>query len=1051
MKRIYYFLFLLCVLPSYIFAQSITISGRVTDSASGSPIVHASIEVFTDAGRIAGTLTNSQGEYQIKTDSKATTIAFSYIGMETVTRTIDNSTVINAVLSGRNSSLNDVVVVGYGTQKKSILTGAVSEITGKELTTTQNENVVNMLAGKIPGVRITQTSSRPGAFESSIDIRGLGSPLVIVDGIPRDVGYFSHMDANDIASASVLKDATAAVYGLHSANGVILVTTKRGTNTGKYDIQYSVNRGWQQFLHVPHNVDAVQYMTLANEKNRHNFNDGYMNYNDPKLLLFTDQDFAPYLNGTMKTTDWYDAVFVKTAPQVQHNVTINGGTDKLRFYFNLGYMNQESSLRTNDMNYHKWTFRANVDADITKRLHAAVSIDGYMDQVYQPNTDIWAIYKDVWTERPDVPIYANNDPTKLNFYRIKSDNPLAQTDANMTGFSKYLNHEFNGRASLSYDIPKIDGLTAKAMYNYHYRVGDNTDYHRSFTLYSYDSTTNTYATSVRHSVGDGISSIQRSYYPSYSDMTQLSLNYQHSFAGKHNVDALILFEDAYGYNDNFYAYREMELNSSDLFAGSSVNQIGNMDKNGYNDATSQGLVGKLNYNYKGKYIVDFGFRYDGTSKFPEGNRWGFFPSISAGWRISEEAFVKKTIPELTNLKLRASYGKTGDDATAHNYPATIVGYDLMPGQLDYVFNGNVVTGVGPTDIPNPDLTWYTAKMLNLGVDFELWHGLLGGSFDYFNRNRDGLLATASAVIPGTVGASLPQQNLNSDRTFGYEAVLTHRNTIGQVSYYVSAEISSTQNRNGFLLESQAGNSYDQWRNRNSDRNTGIWWGKEYLGQFQSYDQIYNYPVAVGAGGTVPGDYYYQDWNGDGVIDGNDDHPIANYGLPLFTYGFTLGGSWKNLSLSMTFQGAAKVYYRYTETLAEPLSFGDAGTMTQFWDRWHPQDPNADIFDPSTVWVPGYYPTTGSPIADGTRAIQNASYLRMKTIELGYNLPQSLIKKAGIKEFRIYVSGYNLLTFTGLHDMDPEHPGGEGGAVGNSVDTYKYPINKTYNIGASIKF
>lgn len=1050
MKRIYYLLFLLCGLPAYVFAQRITITGRITDSASGSPIVRASVEVRSDSSRITGTLTNSEGEYTIQANASATSIVFSYIGMETQMEPIANRSVINAVLVGRNSSLNDVVVVGYGTQKKATLTGAVSEISGKELTTTQNENAVNMLSGKIPGVRITQTSSRPGAFESNIDIRGLGSPLVIVDGIPRDVGYFSHMDANDIESVSVLKDATAAVYGLHSANGVLLVTTKRGNNTGKYDIQYSVNRAWQQYLHVPHNVDAIQYMTLANEKNRHNFSEGYMNYNDPKLLLFSDQDFAPFLNGSMQSTDWYDAVFVNTAPQVQHNLTINGGTDKLRFYFNLGYMNQESSLRTKDMNYHKWTFRSNIDANITKRLHASISIDGYMDQIYQPNTDIWAIYKDVWVERPDVPIYANNDPTRLNYDRVKSDNPLAQTNADITGFSKYLNHEFNGRASLTYDIPKIEGLSAKAMYNYHYHVGDNTDYHRAFTLYSYDSIAKTYSTSTRHVV-NGLSTIQRAYYPSYSDMLQLSLNYKHRFGGVHNVDALILFEDAYGYNDNFYAYREMALNSSDLFAGNSKNQVGNMDKNGYNDNTSQGVVGKLNYNYKGKYIVDFGFRYDGTSKFPEGSRWGFFPSVSVGWRISEESFVKKTLPELTNLKLRASYGKTGDDASAFNYPATIVGYELQPGVLDYVFNGDVVTGVGPTAIPNPDLTWYTAKMLNLGIDFELWHGLLGGSFDYFNRNRDGLLGTVSAVIPGTVGASLPQKNLNGDRTFGYEVVLTHRNTIGEVSYYVNAQMSTTRNRNGFLLESPAGNSYEAWKTHSSNRNSGIWWGKEYLGQFQNYDQIYQYPVAVGAGGTVPGDYYYQDWNGDGVIDDKDDHPIANYGLPLFNYGFTLGGSWKQFDVSMTFQGSAQVYYRYTETLAEPLSFGDGGTMTQFWDRWHPKDPNADIFNPSTVWVPGYYASTGSPIADGTRAIQDASYLRLKTIELGYRLPQSLLKRLSIKDFRIYVSGYNLLTFTGLHDMDPEHPGGEGGAVGDSVDTYKYPINKTFNIGASIKF
>ncbi|ANI89973.1 hypothetical protein A9P82_12165 [Arachidicoccus ginsenosidimutans] len=1058
MKKIYYLIFILLALPFYSQAQNNVIKGRVIDSATNKPIAQASVVLQTGDKKFSGTLTNENGEYTIKTNDSANEIVFSYIGMSSVTEQINNRSVINAKLVAGLSSLNDVVVVGYGTQTKATLTGAVSSISGKELVTTKNENVVNMLSGKIPGLRITQTSSRPGAYESSIDIRGFGAnPLVVVDGVPRDIGYFSRMNAQDIESVSVLKDASAAVYGMRSDNGVILVTTKKGTNTGHYDIQYTVNRGWQQFLHVPHNVDAVQYMTLANEKKSHNFAN-FLDYSNPNNLAFLPSQFTPYLDGSKQSTDWYDAVFVNTAPQVQHNLTINGGTNKLRFYFDLGYQSQQSSLRSGDMNYHKWDFRSNVDAEIMKGLHATVSIDGYMDQQYQPNTDIWAIYKDVWIERPDADIYANGDPTKLNFYQIKSDNPIAMTDADMTGYSKYINREFNGRASLSYDIPKVDGLTAKAMYYYHFHESDNTDYHKSFTLYQYDSITNTYSTSVRHQPTDGsgtLANIQRGYYPSYSDLFQLSLSYKHTFLNVHNIDALVLFEDAYDNSDNFYASRDLTLNSEYLFAGSATNQIGFQDKNGLADHSSHALVGKLDYNFKGKYLLDFGFRYDGESRFPAGKRFGFFPTVSAGWRLSEESFMKKNLPQLTNLKLRASYGKTGNDGTANNYPDIYTGYTIDPNNVGYVFNGSYIAGVSPLAIPNPDKTWITSKMFDVGIDAELWHGLLSGSFDWFNRHRDGLLATASAVIPGTVGASLPQQNLNSDRTFGYEVVLTHRNTIGQLSYNVGVQMSATRNRNGFLIESPAGNSYDQWRNRNSNRNTGIWWGQTYLGQFQSYDQIYNYPVAIGAGGAVPGDYYYEDWNGDGVIDGNDVHPIATYGLPLYNYGITLGASWKDIDLSMTFQGAKGVYYKYTETLAEPLSFGDAGTMTQFWDRWHPADPNADIYDPSTVWVPGYYAYTGTlPGAGGassTFEVQNASYLRMKTIELGYTLPQSLLKHIGIKELRIYVSGYNLLTFTGLHDMDPEHPGGEGGAVGNSVDTYKYPINKTYNIGASVRF
>jgi TonB-linked SusC/RagA family outer membrane protein len=1036
----------LTALPGFA-QQAKEITGTVK-GANGEALIGANVTI---AGSRTGTITDADGVFRLSVPYGTATLSITYIGYVAQKVNLGNKNHIEAILEEDSKTMNEVVVVGYGSQKKATLTGAVSAVNSKEIVITKNENAVNSLTGKIPGVRISQLSSRPGAFETQMDIRGLGTPLVVVDGIPRDVDYFARMDADEIESVSVLKDASAAVYGLRSANGVVLVTTKRGSNAGGLDIQYSMNYGWQQFLHVPDNVDALQYMTLVNEKNRRDFGSNYMNYGDPSKIIYSDQDRQPYLNGTKQTTDWMSAIFKNTVPQYQHNITMNGGTDKMKYYFNLGYMKQDGSLKSGSMNYNRWNFRSNIDANITKRLHSSLSVGGYMDETNQPNTDIWAIYKSVWVQQPNADLYANGNPGYLNNYLVRDDNPLAVTNSDITGYSRYINRVFNGQMSLSYDVPKIEGLVAKAMYSYDFKQGDNTDFRKLFYQYNYDPTTDTYSPIMRHAT-NGNSSIQRSSYPSYSTLMQLSLNYKHSFLQAHNVEALALFEEGYSSWDNFYAFREMSLNSEYLFAGNAANQIGNMDKNGLGDRTSQAFVGKLNYDYKGKYLLEFAFREDGSSKFPEGSRWGFFPSASLGWRISEEPFVKHALPQLSNLKVRASYGKTGDDGSANTYPSTVVGYEIRPNDIGWIYNGSLTNGVSPTAIPNPDLTWYTAKMFDIGADFELWRGLLGGSFDYFNRNRDGLLATSSAIIPGTVGATMPQENLEGDRTFGYELVLTHRNKIGDVSYYVNAQISATRSQWRSRVESKAGNSYDNWRNRTANRYKDIWWGTTYQGQFQNYNQIYNYPVAIGAGGTVPGDYYYEDWNGDGVINGNDAHPIATYGMPLFNYGITLGGSWKGIDLSMNFQGAAQVYYRYTEALAEPLSFGGGGTMTKFWDRWHPVDPNADIFDPSTQWVKGYYPVTGSPLADGTRAIQNASYIRLKTIEIGYTLPKRLLAGTGVKELRVYFSGYNLLTITGLKDMDPEHPGGEGGATdNNTINTYKYPINRTFNLGASIKF
>ena len=1043
---------LMCLLLGFAqwsFAQGNSIKGKVTDEA-GAAVIGANV---AQKGTGAGTVTDENGNFTLTAPGNAT-LVISYLGYATKEIKVNNQSNLTIQLSEDTQGLNEVVVVGYGTQKKATLTGSVSAVTNKEIAITKNENVVNMLAGKIPGVRVTQTSSRPGAFETTYDIRGLGTPLIVIDGVPSDGDTFARLDANDIESISVLKDASAAVYGLRSANGVILVTTKRGS-AGGFNIEYSTNYGWQSFLHVPNNVNAIQYMQLANEKNLHDFNGNYFANRPP---IFTDADMQPYLNGTLQTTDWMNAIFNKTAPQYQHNITLDGGNDRVKYFFNLGYMKQESSLKSGSMSYDRWNFRSNVDANITNHLKASISLGGYMDNMLEPNQDIWTIYKNAWMQLPNVTLYANNNPEYLNngdgtqYHSVHDGNPLGNTNSDYVGFNQYINRQFTGQAALQYTVPGIDGLTAKAMYNYNFRDKDSQWYKKAYNVYSYNATNDTYAPSIRNASAQGTNSIQREDDKWYNTLLQLSLNYKHTFAKIHNVEAVVLYEEEYNNADNFYAYRNLTLNSQYLFAGDAANQVGSMNQGGLWDTSSRAFVGKFDYDFMGKYMIDFSFRYDGTSKFAPGKRFGFFPAVSGGYRISEESFFKNSaLSFIDNLKFRVSYGKTGDDSAASTYPPDVVGYAIQGSNVGWIFNNNVYTGVKATGIPNPNLTWYTAKMFNIGLDFDLWKGLFSGSIEYFNRNRDGLLATSTAVIPGTVGATMPQANLDSDRSFGYELTLSHRNKIGNVGYNISGQMYATRTQWRTHTETPKSNEYDQWRNSLQNRYTGIWWGNNYMGQFQNYQQIYSYPVAIGAGTALPGDYYYRDWNGDGVIDGNDDHPIATYGLPLFNYGITLGANYKGFDLSVNFQGAAQIFYRYTEVLAEPLSFGDAGTMTKFLDRWHPADPNANPYDPSTQWISGYYQYTTQAEPSGTRAIENASYLRLKTLDLGYTIPNRVLSKFGVKNLRIYFSGYNILTFTGLRDMDPEHPGGEGGAETNSVDTYKYPINKTLNIGASIKF
>ena len=1017
-----------------------TVKGVVNDD-SGSPLPGVTVVL---KGTTKGTITDVDGNFSLNDVTNQSVLVFSFVGMKQLEIPVEGQTLLNVTMLEDAIGIEEVVAVGYGTQKKATLTGAVSSIKSEELVVTKNENVVNMLTGKLPGVRVVQKSAAPGAYDTKIDIRGMGDPLFVVDGIPRDQEYFSRMSAEEIESVSVLKDGTAAIYGLRAANGVILVTTKSGVaQGGKVDITFNTSSSMQQFLYVPESVGAVDYMTLRNEQNWQDFGKNYLVRTNP---MFTDDHFQPYLDGTKQSYNWMDAIFKKTTPQFEHNLSVNGGSEKLRYYFTLGYSKQEGSYKSGDYESERWNMRTNIDAQITDRLSAKFSLGGIMTETTQPNGTGWTTYKLAWLVRPDAAMYANDNPAYPNGdtqYLNEGANMITQTDADNVGYNLNRNRRFNGTLTLKYDIPGVEGLSAKGSYDYAVRLPDYTNYKRAYTLYRYNPDSDTYAPIERNTPSD----ITRGINFNFDTNMQLGLFYVKSF-GNHNFNSFLIYEETYSSWDSFSAYRELMVDSEYLFAGEDKNQRANEGE--VADRASKSLVGQLTYDYSGKYMIDFKFRYDGSSRFPDGSRFGFFPAISAGWRLSEESFMKDNFSFLTNLKLRGSYGEMGDDSSAGNYPPS-TGYNLNGNELGWFFDGTLNGGVSASSIPNLDLTWYKIKSYNLAMDFGFFKNKLSGTFDVYRRDRSGLLATSSAVIPGTVGANLPQENLNSDRNFGYEVSLDYRNRIGDVSYYVGGQLSATKHQRTEWLETPAGNSYDKWRNRSSGRYSNIWWGQESGGMFTSMEDIRTFERPMGQG-SLPGDWWIEDWNEDGVINGGDDHPIASYGLPVFNYGISLGASWKGLDLSLEFQGAHGVYVQYAEVLTEALPFGGQNTLTWFMDRWRPVNPDADYFSSSTEWIPGYYPVTGHDgRRTGTNSVQNASYIRLKTAELGYTLPPKLVSRVGMKNLRVYVSGYNLLTFTGLENVDPERPGASGGASTNSIDIYNYPVNRTFTIGASVKF
>jgi len=1018
------------------------IRGKVTDE-QGEPIIGANV---VEKGTTNGEITNIDGKFSLMVNENAI-LQISYIGYITQEIPVIKQRNFTVILQEDFHALEEVVVVGYGTQSKVTLTGAVVAVDNKELNITKSQNVQNMLTGKVPGVRVIQKTSEPGTFNNQFDIRGFGSPLVVVDGVPR--GEYQRLDPNEIESISVLKDASAAVYGVRAANGVVLITTKRGTK-GKPKVALSMYYGLQIPADILRPVGAIDRMTLFNERSMRSLT-------DPRLT-YSMEDINAYRTGEKMSTDWYDAVMRGNAGQQQYNASLSGGGEKVDYFINFGHTNQDGFFKSKDWTYRKFNLRSNVSAQVSKRLSLSVNLNAIFDETNRSNTTASEIFKTLWRSSPNDPIYANN--TEPYYYKPSGNinNPVPMMDSGVFGKIKNKKEIIQSNINLAYDIPYIEGLTFKAMFSYDKTTDNNSGYRRQYNEYQYIESTGTYIPTAKNTP----SSLIRSAGFSYTMMWNFALNYKKTFAGKHNVEGLLLFEESKTESDNFRAAREFSINDIPyLFAGNSLNQIGAMDAGGLIDYARQGLVGKVNYDFKSRYMAEFNFRYDASSRFPKSSRWGFFYGGSAGWRLSEEAFIKDNLSFVSNLKLRASYGKMGDDGaldyqflSGFDYPASGDGLNNYP--TGSVFGGKFVNALGFRVVANPNITWYDNETINLGLDLDLWNSKLGFTFDLFERNTSGLLANRNISLPGSFGAKMPQENLNEDKTRGLEIELSHKNRIQNVFYGVSANMSITRTKAIYRERSPFSNAYDNWRNSNTGRYKDIWFGYGDAGRYTSYEQIENSPVFTGIG-TLPGDYIYEDWNGDGVIDGMDMYPIAtitngaspltdkrNY--PLLYYGISLFGEYKGFDLNLLFQGAAMSYIYYGEQLAAPLLW-DGNALDFLMDRWHPVDTQKDPYDNTNNWVKGEYAYGSIGVNENSRfGIQKADYIRLKTLEFGYTVPQKLltqIQKTGISNVRVYINAYNLFTISGVKGVDPERPSEQSGQM--------YPLSKSINFGLNMSF
>ncbi|MDR1368718.1 MAG: TonB-dependent receptor [Dysgonamonadaceae bacterium] len=1003
--------------------QKKTVTGIVTDEF-GEPVIGANI---VEKGTSNGYITDMDGNFTLQVSSDAV-IQITYIGYAPQEIPVGNRTSFNIFLKEDTQMLDEVVVVGYGIQKRASVTGSVASIQSKDLTTVKTPNVSNALAGKLPGLRAVQRSGAPGDDNPSIDIRGFGSALVIVDGIQRD---FTQIDANDIESISILKDASAAVYGFKGANGVILVTTKKG-QTSKPKINYTGYYGFQNITRYPDYYDAYEYAMLYNEAQLN------VGVNAP----YSQEEIEKYRSGNdpaYPNTDWWEEITRSAVPQMYHNISVSGGAEKMKYFYSLGYTDQEGIYKSGDFSYQKYNVRSNISTEIAKGFTVDLQLSGRFNtrnKVNEPEP----ITRNAQMAAPILPVYAGNMAPYWQNVGDKA-NPIQTSRADEIGYDRRNRWDFEGAIIFNWQIPWVKGLSAKALLSYDYGNLYSKKWYKEYYDYSYNPAQNAYNQLTRHAVSELTSRAEMSYTPTQ----QYSVNYANTF-GKHDVSGLLLWEMRNYRKDWTEAFRQYYIGAIDeIDAGDNVNK-NNAGK--AEESAHEGLVGRLNYTYNSRYLAEFSFRYDGSYKFATDRRWGFFPALSLGWRVSEESFFKDNAGFIENLKIRGSYGKIGDegDFAAFQY---LSGYIYPDGK--YVLgSGGVSNGASDKGMPNLNLTWYESTTANIGFELSMLRGLFSAEFDYFERRRDGLLANRLLTLPTSFGQKLPQENLNSDRTRGFEIVLGHRNRIGDVTYDVKANFTTARTLNRYVERADPTNMYDNWRNNSNDRYKSIAWGKKATGQFQSYEEILNAPVQDGNGNKslMPGDIKYQDWNNDGIIDGKDDQPIGHSDTPSMYYGLNLYAEWKGIDLTVFFQGAAGHEVFLGGDLMSPfIQQGLGNGIDIFLDRWHREDPA----DPGSKWIPGEMPALRPTGFSGnnttsTWTMNKAGYIRLKTIELGYTLPLHILKKAGVENIRIYANAFNPVTITSrtrlMKFMDPE----------NSEGMFRYyPQMKTFNFGINLSF
>ena len=1003
------------------------INGRVINIEED-PIIGA--VVFEKGSKTNASITDSDGCFSLLIPTDAF-IEIRYLGYIDKSLPTSGKTFLTISLEKKVVNLNEVVIVGYGIQKESDLTNAVASISGKDLVKVQQSSLKGAILGKLSGIKYTQTNGEPGNDGGRFSIRDFGEPLTIVDGVERP---FSQIDPNEVESISILKDASASIYGFRGANGVIIVTTKKGTS-GEPKINYNYSIGFQSANENLQMMDGYQY---AISRNRSAYN------KDMSTIRYSEQEIENIRMGVTPSTDWYNEAIRSNAPKQQHNMNISGERGNLNYFFSLGYLNQESILKTSDQKYQRYNLRSKVNAKITDRLSAEVMLGGRIEDKknpYNAGDEGRKIFERIKSNDPLTSIYANNNPMYYRKVDWGEMNPIAMLDREASGYKDEKDLELNSQIALNLNI--WEGLSARAFVAFDYTDKKEKHLQKIHHEYEYNPLNNSYTVFDKVAVG---SLFQRTQ-PRYKSTQQYSLNYSKTVDSKHDLHGLLLWEWKERHTDWLQAKRYYSVSTE-------LDQLdkGDLDEqeNNGNQVVEKyaGLVGRLNYAFISKYLFEFSFRYDGSSKNSPNNRWGFFPTVSGGWRLAEEPFIKNVIPQLSNLKLRGSWGKIGDDSYL-NVDNFIGGWIYPNG--NYIFGNQVLEqGLAEANLANMNISWLQIETFNLGLDAS-WNRKLNLEFDYFYRTTNGKYNTRKAELPTTSGLPLPQENLDSDNSKGFELSIGTEQEINDLSFIIKGNVAYAISQN---LHYTSPTYLNQWLNyRNNINNRikpdNVRWGYIAEGQFQSYEEIMKAPLHDNNGNTSlkPGDIRIKDLNRDGLIDENDQSIIGRGRYPNLNFGLTLNATWRNFDLDVLFQGASMYTYTPEVTRSNPWtgSTPNNNGFEMWTDNWH----KADINDLSSPWISGKYPAlrdnmddVGKNTAVSTFWTVDAYYIRLKSIELGYTLPKKITNNLGFDRIRFFINSWSPFTITNIKGVDPE-------AMEEDFMSFYYPQLKVFTFGINV--